>query len=213
MSDLIVKKFKDKNLNSLVWGGEVCWTGMEIAEFFGYSNKRKAINDCIQREKLRESVEYKFLNGDELKEFKETFSEILGEQKFAPQIVIFYESGLYRFLAYTKMPLGIEFREWIGSELMPTLRKKGYYIMEGAELPNEPIKDTKTVHSDSGYSKFSTEKMERYRIAFETAKMFEASIDKITKDPVYKFLCLKQIFVDAGIEIPKFIDEELDRFF
>ncbi|MGL5633840.1 MAG: BRO family protein [Sarcina sp.] len=213
MSDLIVKKFKDKNLNSLVWGGEVCWTGMEIAEFFGYSNKRKAINDCIQREKLRESVEYKFLNGDELKEFKETFSEILGEQKFAPQIVIFYESGLYRFLAYTKMPLGIEFREWIGSELMPTLRKKGYYVMDGVDLPIEPIQNTQIVHIDSSYARFSTEKMERYRIAFETAKMFESSIDKITKDPVYKFLCLKQIFVDAGIEIPKFIDEELEGFF
>ncbi|MGL4654908.1 MAG: BRO family protein [Sarcina sp.] len=213
MSDLIPKKFKSKILNSLIWGGEICWTGMEISEFFGYSNRRKAINDCIQREKLKEDIDYKFLSGEELKEFKETFSEILGEQKFAPQIIIFYERGLYRFLAYTKMPLGIEFREWIGSDLMPTLREKGYYVMEGAQLPTETIYKSEPVHNEYAYSKFSTEKMERYRIAFETAKMFEASIEKITKDPVYKFLCLKQIFVDAGIELPKFIDEELHGFF
>ena len=123
--------------------------------------------------------------------------------------VILYESGLYRFLAYTKMPLGIEFREWIGSELMPTLREKGYYVMDGVELPTENIQKSELVHSVSGFDKFSTEKMERYRLAFETAKMFESSIDKITKDPIYKFLCLKQIFVDARIELPKFIGEEL----
>ena len=209
MSDLITKKFKNKNLNSLIWGGEICWTGMEIAEFFGYSNKRKAINDCIQREKLKEGMDYKFLSGDELKEFKETFAEILGEQKFAPQIIIFYERGLYRFLAYTKMPLGIEFREWVASEVMPTLREKGYYVMDGVELPNENIQKPEAVHNLSDFGKFSTEKMERYRLAFETAKILEPSLDKITKDPVYKFLVLKQIFVDAGINIPQFIDEEL----
>lgn len=55
--------------------------------------------------------------------------------------------------------------------------------------------------------------MEYYGIDFETAKIFESSIDKITKDPVYKFLCLKQIFIDAGIELSKFIGEELHGFF
>lgn len=213
MHDLITKKFKNKNLNSLIWNNQICWTGMEIVEFFGYSNKRKAISDCIKAEKLKEGIEFETLNGEELKEFKEVFSDILGEQKFAPQIVIFYEIGLYRFLAYTKMPLGIEFRNWIASDVMPTLREKGYYIMEGAELPSENIQKSEIVHNDYAYSKFSTEKMERYRIAFETAKMFEPMIDKITKDPVYKFLCLKQIFVDAGIEIPKYIEEEIKGFF
>jgi prophage antirepressor-like protein len=212
MSDLITKKFKNKNLNSLIWGGEICWTGMEIAEFFGYSNKRKAINDCIQREKLKEGMDYKFLSGDELKEFKETFAEILGEQKFAPQIIIFYERGLYRFLAYTKMPLGIEFREWVASEVMPTLREKGYYVMEGVELPTQNIQKPEAVHNLSDFGKFSTEKMERYRLAFETAKILEPSLDKITKDPVYKFLFFKQIFVDAGLELPPFIEEELRTF-
>ncbi|MGL5765106.1 MAG: BRO family protein [Sarcina sp.] len=213
INDLIVKKFKNQYFNSLIWDNKICWVGVDIVEYFGYAQKRKAINDCIRIERLQEERDYKTLSGEELKEFKEVFSEVLGDIKFAPKIIIFYESGLYRFLAYTKMPLGIEFREWIGSELMPTLRKKGYYVMDGVDFPIEPIQNTQIVHSDSSYSKFSTEKMERYRIAFETAKMFESSIDKITKDPVYKFLCLKQIFVDAGIEIPKFIDEELEGFF
>lgn len=213
INDLITKKFKNKKFNNLIWDGKVCWHGTEIAEFFGYSNKRKALFDCINVEKLEEGKDYKTLSGEELKEFKEVFCDVLDEIKFAPKVVILYESGLYRFLAYTKMPLGIEFRQWIGSDLMPTLRQKGYYAMDDMDLICEEVNLTENLKDEYVFSKFSTEKMERYRIAFETAKIFEASIDKITKDPVYKFLCLKQIFADAGIELPKFIDEELNSFF
>ncbi|MGL4875492.1 MAG: BRO family protein, partial [Clostridium sp.] len=188
MNDLVTRKFKNKYLNSLIWEDEVCWVGVDIVEYFGYTQKRKAINDCIKVEKLKEGKDYKILSGEELKLFKEVFADTLEDIKFAPKIIIFYERGLYRFLAYTKMPLGIEFREWIGNEVMPTLREKGYYVMDGA---GKQSKNTDFAHKTftSNYSKFSTEQMERYRIAFETAKMFETSIDKITKDPVYKFLC------------------------
>ena len=212
MNDLVTRKFKDKYLNSLIWDDEVCWVGVDIVEYFGYTQKRKAINDCIRTEKLQEGRDYKTLSGEELKAFKEVFVEVLEEIKFAPKIIIFYERGLYRFLAYTKMPLGIEFREWIASDIMPTLREKGYYVMEGVELPTQNIQKPEIVHNDSDYSKFSTEKMERYRIALETVKFFEGRIDKITQDPIYKFLFFKQIFVDAGLELPPFIEEELRTF-
>ncbi|MGL5633841.1 MAG: BRO family protein [Sarcina sp.] len=208
-SDLITGIFNNKKVECLLWSGKICWNGSNIAEIFGYVQTNRAIQDCIRAEKLQEGKHYKTLSGEELKAFKEVFSDILQDIKFAPKVVILYESGLYRFLAYTKMPLGIEFREWIGSELMPTLRKKGYYVMDGVDLPIEPIQNTQIVHSDSSYARFSTEKMERYRIAFETAKFFESRIDKITQDSTYKFLFFKQIFVDAGLELPKFIEEEL----
>ncbi|MGL4452321.1 MAG: BRO family protein [Sarcina sp.] len=209
INDLIVKKFKNQYLNSLIWDNKICWVGVDIVEYFGYAQKRKAINDCIKIERLQEGRDYKTLSGEELKEFKEVFGEILEDIKFAPKIIIFYESGLYRFLAYTRMPLGIEFREWIGNDLMPTLREKGYYIMDGVEVPIEKFEKTESTHNDSSYLRFSTEQMERYRMALETAKFFEARIDKITQDPIYKFLFFKQIFVDAGLELPKFIEEEL----
>ncbi|MGL4760135.1 MAG: BRO family protein [Sarcina sp.] len=212
VNDLITKEFKNKSFNNLIWDGEVCWFGIEVTEFFGYSGRGKALFDCIKAEKLVEGKHYKTLVGEELKEFKEVFAEVLEEVKFAPKVVILYESGLYRFLAYTKMPLGIEFREWIGSELMPTLREKGYYVMDGVELPTETVQKPEIVHNNSDYSKFSTEKMERYRIALETVKFFEDRVDKITQDPIYKFLFFKQIFVDAGIELPPFIEEELRTF-
>ncbi|MGL5151423.1 MAG: BRO family protein [Clostridium sp.] len=213
INDLITTKFKNKKVNNLVWNGEICWEGANIAELFGYTQTKRAIYDCIHREKLQEGKHYRTLSGEELKQFKEVFLEVLEDIKYAPKIVILYESGLYRFLAYTKMPLGIEFREWIGSDLMPTLRQKGYYIMDGAEIQTEKNQKIDIEQSNSTYLRFSTEKMERYRIALETAKFFESRIDRITQDSNYKFLFFKQIFVDAGIELPKFIEEELQGFF
>ena len=206
--DLVTKEFRSKKISSLVWKEKVCWDGASIAELFGYTQTRRAVYDCIKREGFEEGVEYDTLSGEELKEFKEVFGDIVVGLKFAPKIVILYESGLYGFLAYTKMPLGVEFRTWIRNEVMPTIRKKGYYVMDGAGLPVDDIQKD-VVISNSSYDKFSTEKMERYRIAFETAKMFEPMLDKLTKDTSYKFLYLKQIFVDAGLKLPTFIDEEL----
>ena len=206
--DLVTKEFRNKKISSFVWNGKVCWVGIDIGELFGYIQARRAVFDCIKKEQFVSGEEYDVLEGEELKEFKEIFSEELEDLKFAPKIVILYESGLHGFLAYTKMPLGIEFRTWIRNEVMPAIRKKGYYVMDGATLPTDDIQKNVGINNSS-FSKFSTEKMERYRLAFESAKMLEPILDKITKDHVYKFLCIKQIFVDAGIAIPKFIDEEL----
>ncbi|MGL4654669.1 MAG: hypothetical protein ACRCWM_02100 [Sarcina sp.] len=38
--------------------------------------------------------------------------------------------------------------------------------------------------------------------------MFKELLDDITLDSTYKFLFLKQIYVDAGINLPKYIEEE-----
>ena len=97
---------------------------------------------------------------------------------------------------------------------MPTLRKKGYYIAdESINLDEEILKtsDVKVKNTGSSFGdvRFSSEKLESYRMALETAQMFKPILDNITKDSIYKFLYLKKIFSDAGIELPKFIDEEL----
>ncbi|MGL5820720.1 MAG: hypothetical protein ACRCYE_03685 [Sarcina sp.] len=93
INDLIVKKFKNQYFNSLIWDNKICWVGVDIVEYFGYAQKRKAINDCIRIERLQEERDYKTLSGEELKEFKEVFSEVLGDIKFAPKIIIFYRKA------------------------------------------------------------------------------------------------------------------------
>ena len=214
MYDLITKNFKGKQIYNFVWNGRPCWVAVDVVGIFDYIQKSKTVFNCIRRENFEIGVEYDFLDGEELKEFKEVFSEQLGDTKFASKVVIFYEEGLYGFINYTEMPIGVEFRSWIRREVMPTLRKKGYYIAdESINLDEEILKtsDVKVKNTGSSFGdvRFSSEKLESYRMALETAQMFKPILDNITKDSIYKFLYLKKIFSDAGIELPKFIDEEL----
>ncbi|MGL4654673.1 MAG: BRO family protein [Sarcina sp.] len=215
MHDLLIREFKGESFKNFVLDGRPCWIGLDIAEYFGYRNKSRAIFDCIKRENFIEGEEYAILEGDTLKLFKEVFAEQVEDYKFAPKIVILYEEGLYGFLGYTEKPLGVEFRHWIRKDVMPALRKKGYYVMDDVEINEEVI--SSKVHksksekdgSSAGFDKFSTEKLESFRMALEAAKVFAPVLDKATKDPTYKLLYLKKIFLEAGIELPKFIEEEI----
>lgn len=55
---------------------------------------------------------------------------------------------------------------------------------------------------------FDIDKFQRLRIASESARMFKELLDDITLDSEYKFLLIKKIFVDSGIELPRYIEEE-----
>lgn len=59
---------------------------------------------------------------------------------------------------------------------------------------------------------FDVDKFQRLRIASDSAKMFKELLDDITSDSKYKFLLIKKIFVDSGIELPKYIEEEMNCF-
>ncbi|MGL5067720.1 MAG: hypothetical protein ACRC6T_07820 [Sarcina sp.] len=61
MNDLIIKIFKNKRVLSFVWNNRPCWVAVDIADFFGYMQKSKAILNCINREKFQMGVEYDVL--------------------------------------------------------------------------------------------------------------------------------------------------------
>ncbi|MGL4452305.1 MAG: hypothetical protein ACRCTZ_14075 [Sarcina sp.] len=72
------------------------------------------------------------------------------------------------------------------------------YKNEKAEPTPKKTKATST--SDS--------KLDKLKVAYDSAMMFKELLDDITLDSTYKFLFLKQIYLDAGISLPKFIEEE-----
>lgn len=129
--------------------------------------------------------------------------------KYSPKIVIFYEEGLYGLLAASRLQKGVEFRTWIRREVMPSIREKGYYTKDNGafkEAIKEDIKSKSKMDIES--LSFEDRKFERYKAALESAKMFKEILDDITKDSTYKFLFLKKLYVDAGIDLPKYIEEE-----
>lgn len=221
MNDLLVKEFKGEAVYNFVWRGKPCWLALDIARTIGYKDKSKAIGTIIKKENFKLEKEYSILNGDDLKEFKEIFGEYITDVKYISKIIIFYEEGLYGFLAASRMEKGVEFRTWIRREVMPQIREKGSYVLKSVneeksnvdnnlinlELENKRLKEE--LYELRNSLDFDMDKFQRLKMAYETSKMFKDLLDDITLDSKYKFLFMKKIFNDSGFELPMYIEEEL----
>lgn len=89
----------------------ISWfVGKDVAEILGYSNTRKALNDHVD---------------DEDKGV--TKCDTLGG---AQEMTIINESGLYSLILSSKLPKAKEFKRWVTSEVLPSIRKHGAYMTE-----------------------------------------------------------------------------------
>lgn len=86
---------------------EPWFVGKDVAEVLGYKNPQEAIREHIDEE-------------------DKGVSEILtpgGRQKMP----IINESGLYSLILSSKLPKAKEFKHWVTSEVLPSIRKTGSY--------------------------------------------------------------------------------------
>ena len=88
--------------------GEPWFVGKDVAEALGYSNSRKAIADHVDEE-----------------DKGVTKRDTLGG---AQDLTIINESGLYSLILSSKLPTAKEFKRWVTSEVLPSIRKSGGYI-------------------------------------------------------------------------------------
>lgn len=88
--------------------GELWFSGKDVAVALGYSNPHKAVRDHVD---------------DEDKGVNETFTP------GGKQVVgIINESGLYSLILSSKLPTAKEFKRWVTSEVLPSIRQSGGYI-------------------------------------------------------------------------------------
>lgn len=52
-------------------------------------------------------------------------------------VIMLYESGVWKLIMQSKKPIGIKTRNWLASEVLPSIRQKGYYDVE--ESINNPL--------------------------------------------------------------------------
>lgn len=84
---------------------EFFFIGKEVAGTLGYTNTQKAIRDHVSDEdKL---IEHIVQSGQRRKMY------------------IINESGLYSFILSSKLPQAKEFKKWVTTEALPSIRKHG----------------------------------------------------------------------------------------
>lgn len=97
--------------------GTPYFVGKDVAEVLGYERPAKAIADHVDEE-----------DRDEV-----PIQDSIGRMQKTPVI---NESGLYSLILSSKLPKAKEFKHWVTSEVLPSIRKHGMYATD--ELINNP---------------------------------------------------------------------------
>ncbi|MCE9655658.1 MAG: Bro-N domain-containing protein [Clostridium celatum] len=107
---LFVNKELELEVRVVEINGEGWLVGKDIAEVLGYSNTRDAISRHVD------------------KEDKNTV--VISDGKGNPNKVVINESGFYSLILRSDMPKAKEFKRWVTSEVLPSIRKTGSYMRE-----------------------------------------------------------------------------------
>lgn len=100
--------------------GEFFFIGKEVAEKLGYARGRKAVLDHVDAEDIDEVP----------------FQDAIGRMQ---KTSIINESGLYSLILSSKLPQANDFKRWITTEVLPSIRKNGGYLKNQEHMSNEEI--------------------------------------------------------------------------
>lgn len=89
--------------------GEPYFVGKDVAEILGYSNPQKALRDHIDEE-------------------DKTLNDLFTVN--GTKGVLINESGLYSLILSSKLPKAKEFKRWVTSDVLPSIRRHGLYATD-----------------------------------------------------------------------------------
>jgi prophage antirepressor-like protein len=124
MTDIeIYKNEQFGEIRTVNISGEPWFVGKDVAESLGYKNPQEAIRNHVFDE-------------------DKGVSEILtpgGKQKMP----VVNESGLYSLILSSKLPSAKEFKHWITSEVLPSIRSHGAYLTD--DMVEKVLTDPDTI--------------------------------------------------------------------
>jgi len=89
--------------------GEPWFVGKDVATALGYSNPRDALAKHVDSEDKNTVANRDGTSGN-------------------PNMTVINESGLYSLILSSKLPTAKQFKRWVTSEVLPSIRKTGQYI-------------------------------------------------------------------------------------
>lgn len=99
--------------------GEPWFVGKDVADILGYQNGSRDINTHVDNE---DKLKYQISTAGQMRE----------------QTII-NESGLYSLIISSKLPQAKQFKRWVTSEVLPSIRKHGGYINGQENMTDEEL--------------------------------------------------------------------------
>lgn len=109
-----IKIFENKEfgrVRTVIIDGEPWFVGKDVAVILGYSKPRNVIAMHVDCEDKK-------------------VAPIQGDLGGTQQMIIINESGLYSLILSSKMPKARDFKRWVTSEILPTIRRTGGYVAD-----------------------------------------------------------------------------------
>ena len=103
---------------------EPWFAAKDVCELLGLDNSRQAVSRLDDDEKGVSN------------------SDTLGGKQ---ELTFVNESGMYALIFQSRKPQARAFRKWVTGEVLPSLRKYGYYVAPGAQLTDEQREELERV--------------------------------------------------------------------
>ena len=109
----------------------VWFVGKDIASILEYENTNDAISKHVSE------LDKKTVKLSDIQDPRENLPSHMKGSK----VIIINESGLYSLIFRSNKPKAIEFNRWVTSEVLPSIRKKGFYSLLKESQINSISKD------------------------------------------------------------------------
>ena len=125
---------------------EPWFVGKDVAEALGYSNTRDALDRHVEKEDKNTVVNPDGNRGN-------------------PNMTIINESGLYSLILSSKLPGAKEFKRWVTSEVIPSIRKTGGYTLKPKPMTEyqQMMADTRRRNARVQSARILTQLAEQYK--------------------------------------------------
>ena len=180
-----VKVFQNEQFGSIrtmEHEDSVWFVGKDIAMILGYQNGSRDINRHVDDEDRRKAMVF---DGNQDKE-----------------TILINESGLYSLILSSKLPKAKEFKHWVTSEVLPSIRKHGVYmtperLTESLQNPDSLITVLETLKTEQDKNKALTETVTAQEKELAEIKPKSEYCDRILSTP--DLLNITEIAKDYGI--------------
>ena len=122
-AQIIPFAFHDHNVRTVLVDGEPWFVLSDVAKALSYRDACNA-GRCLS---------------DGQKADTQIVSTSSGGTEQARTVTIINESGLYRLVLRSRKPEAVAFSDWVTGEVLPAIRKQGFYMANGAEQLHEAI--------------------------------------------------------------------------
>ena len=134
--------FRGQDVRTVIINNEPYFVGKDVAEILGYTNPRQALKNHVDEDDKGVSK-----------------CDTPGGKQ---DLVIINESGMYSLVLSSKLPQAKEFKRWVTSEVLPTIRKHGMFATD--ELLDNPD--------------FAIATLQKLKEEREAKKILEATIEE-----------------------------------